>query len=196
MRKFYVVASSNGIRAICIVRDATSEIEAALASLPSALRLTPVSDDIASSVVKARERPYIAAMRHYLQISARHKLLVIYRAYLARGHSRDNFEWAHAACLDNAKAILQELHFGQQQECPPSQSLWTIPYHAIAAAIVLALDLMQGEDHEEDTQPRARARKQDIHRAVKDLEKLAPTSRIARRGLQVNLLRCRVRCTT
>jgi len=82
-------------------------------------------------------------MRHYIQISARHKLLVVNRAYLAQGGPADARAEAHGACVQNAKAILQELERGQQRGEVPMQSLWTIPYHSVAAVVVLALDMIK-----------------------------------------------------
>lgn len=170
------------------MQDATAKIESALGSLPLALqRPTHLNDDDTMATL-VQDRPYVQDMRHYLQISARHKLLVIHRAFLARGASLNESEWARAACLDNAHAILHELHRGQQAKFPPSQTLWTIPYHAVAAAVVLALDLMQNGYGADAEQPDARHRREEIFRATKVLETLAPTSRIARRGLQVAFL--------
>jgi len=123
-------------------------------------------------------------MRHYIQISARHKLLVVNRAYLAQGGPADARAEAHGACVQNAKAILQELERGQQRGEVPMQSLWTIPYHSVAAVVVLALDMIKlGRNN---VNPRLlRDRQSEIHRANLALQRLAPTSRIARRGLQV-----------
>lgn len=124
-------------------------------------------------------------MRHYIQISARHKLLVINRAYLAHGGSQDAEARAHEACVHNAKAILEELDRGQQQGDAPMQSLWTIPYHSVAAAVVLALDMIKIGSSGTTSSELLSDRKVEIHRATQALQRLAPTSRIARRGLQV-----------
>lgn len=123
-------------------------------------------------------------MRHYIQISARHKLLVINRAYLASGGPMESRARIHSACVENAKAILQELDRGQKQDSAPMQSLWTIPYHSVAAVVVLALDMMKiGRDNAASQV--LRDRQAEIHKATQALQLLAPTSRIARRGLQV-----------
>jgi hypothetical protein len=124
-------------------------------------------------------------MRHYIQISARHKLLVINRAFLAHESPRDARARAHQACVQNAKAILEELDRGQQQETS-LQSLWTIPYHSVAAAVVLALDMIRLGRGGSSSALLLQDRRSEIHRATKALERLAPTSRIARRGLQVS----------
>jgi hypothetical protein len=108
-------------------------------------------------------------MRHYIQISARHKLLVINRAYLAHAGPKEARARAHDACVQNA----------------PMQSLWTIPYHSVAAAVVLALDMIKLGSDGSGSSLVLRERKHEIHRATQALQRLAPTSRIARRGLQV-----------
>ena len=124
-------------------------------------------------------------MRHYIQISAQHKLLVINRAYLAHDGPKGARARAHEACVQNAKAILQELDRGQYQGHAPMQSLWTIPYHSVAAAVVLALDMMKIGGAGSDSSLVLRDRRNEIYRASQALQRLAPTSRIARRGLQV-----------
>jgi hypothetical protein len=89
------------------------------------------------------------------------------------------------ACVYHARAILQELDRGQEQGNAPMQSLWTIPYHSVAAAVVLALDLIRLGKRGRDATGLVVERREEIRRATKTLERLAPTSRIARRGLQV-----------
>jgi hypothetical protein len=126
-------------------------------------------------------------MRHYIQISARHKILVINRAFLAYHGPPEARARAHRACVQNAKAILQELDRGQQPGISHMQSLWTIPYHSVAAAVVLALDVIRPSDGERAGSTHMNDRRSDINRAFQALERLAPTSRIARRGLQVCL---------
>jgi hypothetical protein len=96
----------------------------------------------------------------------------------------DSRAGAHEACVQNAKAILLELERGQQQGGAPMQSLWTIPYHSVAAVVVLALDMIKlGSDNANSVL--LRDRRFEIRRATEALHRLAPTSRIARRGLQV-----------
>jgi hypothetical protein len=124
-------------------------------------------------------------MRHYIQISARHKLLVVNRAYLAHDGPPGARRKAHEACVQNAKAILQELDRGQESGSTPMQSLWTIPYHSVAAAVVLALDMIKLASDGKTSSLLLLDRQSEIHRATQALERLAPTSRIARRGLQV-----------
>jgi hypothetical protein len=176
------------------VKDATAKIDNLLTALPLSLR--PLVTSLGYQE-KAGSPPYVLAMRHYIQISARHKILVINRAFLAHHGPPEARARAHEACVQNAKAILQELERGQQPGISHMQSLWTIPYHSVAAAVVLALDMIRPGDGERTGSTDREGRRVEINRAFQALERLAPTSRIARRGLQVCLpsLYCHaVRC--
>lgn len=120
--------------------------------------------------------PWTALMRHYMSISANHKILLIYRTFISRGGPQRECVKAHQACIAAAEAIIAELEQGSHN----AQAIWTIPYHGLAAAVVLGLDLMSHVGG-----PEAPARQAAVERARACLERLAPTSRIARRGLQV-----------
>lgn len=124
--------------------------------------------------------PWANAMRHYIYISATHKILIIHRAALARGGTASERSRAHAECLSAAEGIVDELDRGGRQEIA-MQSLWTIPYHGLAAAVVLALDMIALGGRGDA----ASRRREGVEKARLALEKLSPTSRIARRGLQV-----------
>lgn len=146
------------------------------------------------------------ALRHYLQISGTHKVLVVYRAFLSRStpyavllpdnklvevndsdpntdrqEGLQQRQTAHRACIKSAEIIVDELERGSM-EPGIIQALWTIPYHALAAAVVLALDMITLRGRGEQ----AKKRFEDVQRATRGLERLAPTSRIARRGLRVS----------
>lgn len=125
-------------------------------------------------------------MRHYIHISARHKVLVIHRALLAHGGSPHERRKAHAVCVENAQYIIAEIELGQVGGAANMQSFWTIPYHGLAAAVVLALDWISIRREKAVRQGLIDARRQEVQRARQTLEKLAPTSRIARRGLKVD----------
>lgn len=164
-----------------IVESAVTRIKDLLNSLPTSLTssqsLSPVRHD---------RPPFLEAMRHYIQISARHKILVIHRALLAHGGSPHERRRAHAACVQNAQSIIQELEQGQHSGSGNMQSFWTIPYHGLAAAVVLALDWIGIRRDHATQRETVNARRQEVQRARRTLEKLAPTSRIARRGLKVS----------
>lgn len=120
-------------------------------------------------------------MRHYLQISATHKVLVVYRAFLSRGGTPSERARAQSACVEAANTIIAEVDRGSRHK-DMMQALWTIPYHSIAAAVVLAMDLISlGEGDSR----KAAERQQGIEKVRTALVRLAPTSRIARRGLRV-----------
>jgi hypothetical protein len=135
-------------------------------------------------------------MRHYLVISATHKILIIYRASLSRALAPHERRLAGAACVDAAHAIVDELDRGGT-EGGVSQSLWTIPYHGLAAGVVLGIDLIKllaarqggaaNDKGERDREGDAaiEKRRAGVKLAQEGLERLSATSRIARRGLQV-----------
>lgn len=118
-------------------------------------------------------------MRHYLFISATHKIIIVHRAALSRGGDKDQRLSAETACTAAAEAIVEELDRGGREKIA-MQSLWTIPYHGLAAAVVLALDMMPTK-----VPGLAEKRRNGVEKARLALERLSPTSRIARRGLQV-----------
>ncbi|KAK8858404.1 hypothetical protein IAR55_002631 [Kwoniella newhampshirensis] len=121
--------------------------------------------------------PWTSNMRHYLLISASHKILTIYRAFLARGGTLAERSKAQTECVKAAEAIIEEMNTQSG-----SQALWTIPYHTLAAGVVLALEMIASKGKKDGTEAR---RRDYVAKAMWALERLSPTSRIARRGLQV-----------
>jgi hypothetical protein len=165
-------------RPFTVVELAADEIRQLISTLPPSLR--------AEAPEESSESPsWTHTMRHYLLISGTHKILVVYRAFLSRSGSTRSRERdgerakAHLACTEAADFILQELENGSSRK-ENSQALWTLPYHCLAAAVVLALDMFASAGR-----PEADVRRRSVLRAKVALERLAPTSRIARRGLQV-----------
>ncbi|ORY20999.1 hypothetical protein BCR39DRAFT_570435, partial [Naematelia encephala] len=158
--------------AFAVAEEHAQRLRKLLSSLPAPLR-----ENARPSTPSTP--PWARAMRHYILISGTHKLLIIYRAFLARGGSSSQRAKAHAACVETAESIIAELERGGHDP-ETVQALWTIPYHSLAASVVLALDMISLSG-----QPEALRRKEWVLRAKAALERLAPTSRIARRGLQV-----------
>lgn len=168
------------LRLFPIVENAVTNIKTLLDSLPPALH------SLQSGTQNTDHQPaYLAAMRHYIHISARHKILVIHRALLAHGGSSRERRKAHAACVENAQFIIEEIELGQMGGAGNMQSFWTIPYHGLAAAVVLALDWISIRRESGVQAAVVDARRREVQRARQTLEKLSPTSRIARRGLKV-----------
>jgi hypothetical protein len=157
-----------------IAVKAEKAIRELLSSMPEAL----VASTAATAAAPA-QLPWANAMRHYMLISATHKIIIIYRAALARGGTGPERAAAQTACVGAAKTIVDELDRGSRQSIS-MQSLWTIPYHGLAAAVVLALEMMKTRNLEERIILR-----REIDKARQALEKLSPTSRVARRSLQV-----------
>ncbi|PWN46700.1 hypothetical protein IE53DRAFT_365225, partial [Violaceomyces palustris] len=92
---------------------------------------------------------YAIVLKLYLFISVHHKILVLNRAFLARGGTKSEREKAHQKSIDTARALLVELEKGFRDSYSGGHisahggALWTIPYHAVAAATVLALDMFR-----------------------------------------------------
>ncbi|KIR72276.1 hypothetical protein I310_03678 [Cryptococcus deuterogattii CA1014] len=132
---------------------------------------------------------WVKDMRYYLRISSYHKIIIIYRACLSRHNAGSLSERStmQRQCVLAAEAIIDELHpsshFGSpSEECAELPLLWTVPYHVLASCVVLSLDMIErrGENPEIEQQ-----RLIYVKRGQLALERLAETSRIARRGLAV-----------
>lgn len=86
---------------------------------------------------------------------------------------------AHEACIVLSESILTEFERGKGLG-DSGRILWTIPYHALAAAVVLTLGLVA-----QNGKPDAEKRLEKVMNCKASLERLSSTSPIARRGLQV-----------
>ncbi|WVR06178.1 hypothetical protein IAU60_003208 [Kwoniella sp. DSM 27419] len=159
---FHRLRHASSASAWAVASDATDQVRHLMQLLPS---------------VQPGSPSWTTNMRHYLTISASHKILTIYRAFLARGGTPSERAYAQAECLKAAESIIHEM---DNQE--GSQALWTIPYHTLAAGVVLALEVISSRGKKDHGLAR---RREGVEKARKALERLAPTSRIARRGLQV-----------
>lgn len=90
-------------------------------------------------------------------------------------------------CVLAAEAIIDELHSSSPSGSPSEERielplLWTVPYHVLASCVVRSLDMIErhGENPEIERQRLIYVRKGQTA-----LERLAETSKIARRGLMV-----------
>ncbi|SAM84389.1 uncharacterized protein UBRO_05635 [Ustilago bromivora] len=137
---------------------------------------------------------FTTVLQHYLFISVQHKILVMHRAFLSRDVSAEERELSHNASIETARGVLHELQRGlgltpDGEERPQLDlqsrvhggALWTIPYHAVAAATILALDMFKRAS---PSSHRA-LRRQEVKRALEALERLTGKSAIARRGCQL-----------
>ncbi|KAJ1024389.1 hypothetical protein NDA18_004556 [Ustilago nuda] len=150
---------------------------------------------VASTRISPASLPsFTRVLQHYLFISVQHKILVMHRAFLSRDVSAEEKELSHNASIETARAVLHELQRGlgltpdgEQRPQLDLQSrvhggaLWTIPYHAVAAATILALDMFKPAS---PSSHRA-LRGQEVKRALEALERLTGKSAIARRGCQL-----------
>ncbi|KAN0065910.1 hypothetical protein ACQY0O_001043 [Thecaphora frezii] len=146
---------------------------------------------------------YASVIQHYLFISVHHKIIVMHRAFLSRKVSPEDRQLSHEACIETARAILHQLERGlglrpSEGEQPDLRSrahggaLWTIPYHAVAAATILALDMLricknssENEGFDEDAEEKKRVRRDEVQRAQHALSSFTSKSAIAQRGCQL-----------
>lgn len=137
---------------------------------------------------------FTTVLQHYLFISVQHKILVMHRAFLSRDVSPEERELSHAASIETARGVLHELERGlglnadggdrpqlDLQSRVHGGALWTIPYHSVAAATMLALDMFKPASHGSH---RAQ-RRQEVKRALEALSRFTKKSAIARRGCQL-----------
>ncbi len=137
---------------------------------------------------------FTSVVQHYLFISVQHKILVMHRAFLSRDVSPEERERSHIASIETARGVLHELERGlglnadggdrpqlDLQSRVHGGALWTIPYHSVAAATILALDMFKSASHaSQRTQ-----RRQEVKRALEALGRFTKKSAIARRGCQL-----------
>ncbi|PWN92595.1 hypothetical protein FA10DRAFT_96112 [Acaromyces ingoldii] len=126
-----------------------------------------------------------AALARYLNISVRHKMLVVHRAFCGRSPAiPGELQRSQRIAVDLARAILSHCHMGATSTRPGSAllaAMWTTAYHAVAAATVLAMDML--------AQPRDRsaswARRREVEQAQEVLRSMAARSPIAARGVSL-----------
>lgn len=168
------------------LRHTPSHETAPLASM-AAKELTELISQLPSP--SPSQPPWARDMRYYLRISSYHKIIIIYRACLSR-HNAGSLSERRAMqrqCVLAAEAIIDELHSSSPSGSPSEERielplLWTVPYHVLASCVVLSLDMIErhGENPEIERQRLIYVRKGQTA-----LERLAETSKIARRGLMV-----------
>ncbi len=137
---------------------------------------------------------FTTVLQHYLFISVQHKILVMHRAFLSRDVSEHEREQSHSASIETARAVLHELERGlglnaddddrpqlDLQSRVHGGALWTIPYHSVAAATILALDMFKPASHA----PHRAKRRHEVKRALEALGRFTRKSAIARRGCQL-----------
>ncbi|SPO28221.1 uncharacterized protein UTRI_04619_B [Ustilago trichophora] len=137
---------------------------------------------------------FTTVLQHYLFISVQHKILVMHRAFLSRDVSAEERALSQIASIETARGVLHELERGlglnadgddrpqlDLQSRVHGGALWTIPYHSVAAATILALDMFQPSSHGSH---RA-LRRQEVKRALEALGRFTRKSAIARRGCQL-----------
>ncbi|KAL4899412.1 hypothetical protein BDW74DRAFT_171574 [Aspergillus multicolor] len=126
---------------------------------------------------------YVPWARHCLTISSAHKIIMIHRKFLWPSFTNPAFSFTRKTCIAASKTILRECKKVAEEEGP---ILWIYHAFAVAASIILCLDLLfqssSGAEHHN-------------HRAlIKDTISLLScneSSMIAKRGLAILRLLCR-----
>lgn len=85
---------------------------------------------------------FIPWARRALILSFNHKLIMIHRKFLGNSFTNPAFSYTRRACLAAAKTIIAEFKLIAEEDVP---LMWFYQAFAIAACVVLCLELLQGE---------------------------------------------------
>lgn len=123
---------------------------------------------------------YGQSLFQYLNISIRHKILVIHRAFCGRSPFRQSdLRKSQEECVHLARSILKYCNPLKKASLPGQLDvMWTTAYHAVAAATVLALDMFGQMNSQNVVQ-----RRNEVQEAYTILYSLAERSPIAQRGV-------------
>lgn len=154
------------------------------------LQLLNVESSNSKTIPKARPSfRFGLALQRYTLIAVPHKILVLHRAFCSRNPaSEEERAKSYERCLDVSRRILAECKGMaiQQQTRPEAQvdAVWTISYHAVAAATALALDLFRApQTRGAGGGGKRRVGWQEVAQAKDTLEAFSHRSAIARRGV-------------
>ncbi|ORY84693.1 hypothetical protein BCR35DRAFT_324757 [Leucosporidium creatinivorum] len=127
---------------------------------------------------------YVEWQRFNWIFQIHHTILVIHRPFLGRAFKDPRYAYSRTAASDAARAILHQLASGSGREVP---HLWTVPYHAIAAATCLTLDVFQSSSSPSSPAQthETSLKRNEIRLAIEALRILSDTSPIAARGVQL-----------
>ncbi|KAF1969459.1 hypothetical protein BU23DRAFT_539585 [Bimuria novae-zelandiae CBS 107.79] len=85
---------------------------------------------------------YVPWARHALAISSSHKIIMIHRSFLSESFVNPAFSFTRRTCLAASKTIIKEYKAVLEEDSP---ILWIYQAFAIAAAIILLLDVLHRE---------------------------------------------------
>ncbi|KAH7155930.1 hypothetical protein EDB81DRAFT_840163 [Dactylonectria macrodidyma] len=115
--------------------------------------------------------------RRSLAISSSHKIIMIHRSFLSRSFSNPAFAFTRKTCLAASKTILKEYKCVVEEGGPV---LWIYQAFAVAASIILVLDLL----HSEPSELHNTEHFQLVHDIIEILAKCR-NSTIAARGVKI-----------
>ncbi|KAH7122048.1 c6 zinc finger domain-containing protein [Dactylonectria estremocensis] len=115
--------------------------------------------------------------RRSLAISSSHKIIMIHRSFLSRSFSNPAFAFTRKTCLAASKTIIKEYKCVVEEDGPV---LWIYQAFAVAASIILILDLL----HSERNEPHNAEHFQLVHDIIEILAKCR-NSTIAARGVKI-----------
>ncbi|CAO1613485.1 unnamed protein product [Sympodiomycopsis kandeliae] len=110
--------------------------------LPVYLRLDGESEHLDYVRDQEHHRPYLSSVRFGLLETINHRLVMLHRGFLIRGHYDSRYEPSVKASVDAARMII----FCRQsvvQSGDPLQKFWHFRHHAFNAAMLLAMHLLE-----------------------------------------------------
>jgi hypothetical protein len=124
--------------------------------------------------------PYTQSLQAYLEISVRHKMLVMHRAFCGRKPSdQSDVNRSKAVCVDMARGVLMHCKAVVTEDDMTMKVMWTTAYHAMAAATVLALDMFALAANASASS----VRRMEVEEARTTLRRMSKRSPIAGRGV-------------
>lgn len=110
--------------------------------LPVYLRLDGHSEHLPYVRDQEHHRPFLASMRFALLEAINHRLILLHRSFLVKGHQDARYEHSVKAAVDAARMVV----FCRQsvlQTGMPIQKYWAFRHHAFNAAMLLCMHLLQ-----------------------------------------------------
>jgi hypothetical protein len=121
--------------------------------------------------------PWVAWVRHMVQASWAHKIIMIHQTFLSRSFKQPQYTYSRWACCNAAKIIIEELC---HERGPEEPQWWVTQAMLVTAGMCLALDIY----HRASRDPETREHIALFDKAMLTLEGW-PTSSIATHGIRL-----------
>lgn len=121
--------------------------------------------------------PWIPWARRALAISSSHKIIMIHRSFLSDSFTNSAFAFTRRTCLAASKTIIKEYKLVVQENGPV---LWIHQAFAVAAAIILSLDILH-----RNRESHKYAEHQELVKNVVTILRSCRNSMIAARGIKL-----------